>query len=453
MSTNTHFGTEKLGKLLRGQAIPASIGILVMSIYGIVDTIFVGRWVGTLGIGAVAVVMPITFLIASIGMAIGVGGASIISRAFGGENNEKARQTFGNQVMLTVILSVSFVLLGFLFQDTVLSIFGGKGDLLTPSREYFHIILYGIPFLAWGMMSNNVIRAEGYPTMAMLIILIPAVVNIILDPILIVGFDMGIKGAAWATTISYITSAAYATWFFVFGKSELRLNFKCFRPNIPIIKEIGAIGSVTFARQGVVSLLAIVLNNSLFVQGGEMAVSTYGIISRVMMFANFPVLGIAQGFVPVLGFNYGAKLFERVNKLVTLSIRTATLIAFGIFTGIMVFTPQLVNLFTTDPILIEKSTIGLRLVFLATPLIAMNLLGSAYFQAVGKAMPALLLTLTKQGFFLIPLLFILPSIFGLNGVWFAFPIADIGAALITFWYLRKELRQLPVNNPSAISEA
>jgi len=429
MSTNTHFGKENLGKLLRGQAIPASIGILVMSIYGIVDTIFVGRWVGTLGIGAVAVVMPITFLIASIGMAIGVGGASIISRAFGEENDEKAHQTFGNQVILTVILSVSFVLLGFLFQDTVLSIFGGKGDLLTPSRDYFHIILYGIPFLAWGMMSNNVI-----------------VVNIILDPILIVGFDMGIKGAAWATTISYIASALYATWFFLFGKSELRLNLKCFRPNIPIIKEIGAIGSVTFARQGVVSLLAIVLNNSLFVQGGEMAVSTYGIISRVMMFANFPVLGIAQGFVPILGFNYGAKLFERVNKLVTLSIRTATLIALGIFTGIMVFTPQLVSLFTTDPILIEKSTIGLRLVFLATPLIAMNLLGSAYFQAVGKAMPALLLTLTKQGFFLIPLLFILPNIFGLNGVWYAFPIADLGAAIITFWFLRKELKQLPVNN-------
>lgn len=448
MNTNNHFGTEKLGTLLRAQAIPASIGILVMSIYGIVDTIFVGRWVGTLGIGAVAVVMPITFLIASIGMAIGVGGASIISRALGEENEEKAHQTFGNQVMLTVILSVCFVLLGFLFKNAVLNAFGGKGDLLTPSSEYFEIILYGIPFLAWGMMSNNVIRAEGYPKMAMLIILIPAVVNIILDPILIVGFDMGIKGAAWATTISYIASATYATWFFVKGDSELKLNLKCLRPNIPIIKEISAIGSVTFARQGVVSLLAIILNNSLFLQGGEMAVSTYGIINRMMMFANFPVMGITQGFVPILGFNYGAKLFERVNKLVTLSIKTATLIALGIFVGIMIFASQLVGFFTTDATLIKQSTIGLRLVFLATPLIAINLLGSAYFQAIGKAMPALLLTLTKQGFFLIPLLFILPNIFGLNGVWFAFPIADVGAAVITFWYLRKELKRLPVDASS-----
>ncbi len=445
MNTNNHFGTEKLGKLLRGQAIPASIGILVMSIYGIVDTIFVGRWVGTLGIGAVAVVMPITFLIASIGMAIGVGGASIISRAFGEENDEKAYQTFGNQVLLTLVLSVSFVLLGFVFKNAILNIFGGKGDLLNPSGEYFEIILYGIPFLAWSMMSNNVIRAEGYPKMAMLIILIPAVANLVLDPILIIGFDMGIKGAAWATTISYIASATYATWFFMRGGSELKLNLNYIRPKTPIIKEIGAIGSVTFARQGVVSLLAIVLNNSLFLQGGEMAVSTYGIINRMGMFAVFPVLGIAQGFVPILGFNYGAKLFTRVNQLVTLSIKTATFIAIGIFAGIMIFAPQIAGFFTTDATLIEQATIGLRLVFLATPLIAINLLGSAYFQAIGKAMPALLLTLTKQGFFLIPLLFILPNMFGLNGVWFAFPIADVGAAVITFWFLRKELNQLPLD--------
>jgi len=445
MSSNTHFGTEKLSLLLREQAIPASIGILVMSIYGIVDTIFVGRWVGSLGIGAVAVVMPITFLISSIGMAIGVGGASIISRAFGEEQEEKAHITFGNQVALTLVLSASFVLLGFLLRNNVLSIFGGKGDLLTPSIEYFKIILIGVPFLAFAMMSNNVIRAEGYPKVAMLVILIPAVVNIILDPILIVGFDMGIRGAALATTLSYIASASYGVWFFIFGNSELKLTLKCFSPNIPIIKEIGAIGSVTFARQGVVSLLSIVLNNSLFAQGGEMAVSTYGIISRMMMFANFPVFGITQGFVPILGFNYGAKLFERVNKLLTLSIRSATVIALGIFAIIMIFAPQLVRFFTTDQVLIEKATVGLRLVFLATPLIAINLLGSAYFQAIGKAMPALLLALTKQGFFLIPLLFILPNIFGLNGVWFAFPIADVAAAVVTFWYLRNELKRLPAN--------
>ncbi len=448
MSTNTKFGTENLGKLLREQAIPASIGILVMSIYGIVDTIFVGRWVGTLAIGAIAVVMPITFLISSIGMAIGVGGASIISRAFGEEDEAKANTTFGNQIVLTLVLSVAFMLLGFLFQAEILGAFGGKGELLKPASDYFKVILYGVPFLAWSMMSNSVIRAEGHPTVAMYILLIPAVVNIILDPILIIGLEMGIAGAAWATTISYIASALYGTWFFLKGDSSLKPQLRCFRPNIPIIKEIGALGSVTLARQGMISILSMVLNNSLFAQGGEMAVSTYGIISRVIMFANFPVSGIAQGYVPILGFNYGAKLFGRVRKLVTISIRTASLIALGIFVAIMIFTPQIIRLFTTDQSLVQATTSGLRIVFLATPLLAVSLLGSAYFQGIGKAIPALLLALTKQGFFLIPLLLTLPSAFGLDGIWYAFPMADVGAAAITFWYLRRELQRLPVDPSS-----
>lgn len=170
----------------------------------------------------------------------------------------------------------------------------------------------------------------------------------------------------------------------------------------------------------------------------------YGIINRVMMFANFPVLGIAQGFVPILGYNYGKKLQDRVQQLVTLSIKSATFIAIGIFTCIMVFTFYIVSIFTTEEALITETIPAIRYAFMATPLIAINLLGGAYFQAIGKAMPALFLTLTKQGFFLIPLILILPPLFGINGIWFAFPIADVGAAAITFWYLKRELAKNPV---------
>ncbi|MEL6945795.1 MAG: MATE family efflux transporter, partial [Bacteroidota bacterium] len=324
MSKNSTFGTDPLGKLLRQQAIPASIGILVMSIYGIVDTIFVGHWVGSLGIGAITVVMPITFLISSIGMAIGIGGASIISRAFGEENEGKATRTFGNQMILTLGLSIFFVLLGFQFQEEILSLFGGKGEILEPARAYFKILLYGVPFLAWAMMSNNVIRAEGYPKIAMFVLLVPAITNIILDPIFIVVLDMGIKGAAWATTLAYIASATFATWYFLKGDTQMRLTRHCFNPSWPIIKEIASIGSVTLARQGTISVLSIVLNNALFTYGGEIALSIYGIIGRVLMFANFPVLGITQGFVPIVGFNYGAKLYERVKDLITISMKSAS---------------------------------------------------------------------------------------------------------------------------------
>lgn len=441
MSKSNAFGTEPLGKLLRQQAIPASIGILIMSVYGIVDTIFVGRWVGFTAIGAITVVMPITFLISSIGMAIGVGGASIISRALGAKNKEKALLTFGNQVGITLTLAMLFMILGFVFMPQVLNLFGGKGDILPEAMAYFQIVLIGVPFLAWAMMSNNVIRAEGFPRIAMFTLIIPAVFNLILDPIFIIALEMGIEGAAWATTISYIASAVFTTWFFVLGKSEMVLNLKSLRPHVPIAKEIASLGFVTLARQGTISILSIVLNNSLFYYGGEMGVSVYGILSRLLMFVNFPVLGITQGFVPIAGYNYGAKFKSRVERIIRLSMASASIIAAVIFLLIMLFTSEIVGIFTDNNDLITRTVPAIRTAFLATPLLAISLIGSAYFQAIGKAMPALLLAMTKQGFFLIPLVLILPIYFKMDGIWASFAIADVGAAAITFWYLRKHLNK------------
>ncbi|MCC5936319.1 MAG: MATE family efflux transporter [Lunatimonas sp.] len=257
---NTQFGSDPIGSLLFQQAVPAAVGILVLSIYGIVDTIFVGRFVGSLAIAAITVVLPISFLISSIGMAIGVGGASIISRAFGDRNTEKAYSTFGNQLGMTLFLGVLVVAFGMYFQEPIVQLFGGKGDVLTAAKEFFTITLYGVPFLAWAMMSNNVIRAEGYPKVAMYTLIVPAVYNIVLDPIFIVVLDMGLAGAAWATTLSYMASAGYTLWFFVYGKSSMQISFKYLKPNFQIMREITSLGSVTLARQGTVSVLAIVLN-------------------------------------------------------------------------------------------------------------------------------------------------------------------------------------------------
>lgn len=439
MNSSQELGTEKIGKLLQKMAIPASAGIFVMSVYFIVDTIFVGRFVGSLGIAAITVVMPITFFFSSMGMAIGVGGASIISRALGADNYIKACRTFGNMVTLAFLLIVALVSLGFLLQDELLMAFGAKGDILDPAKTYFSIILMGVPGLGWAMMSNNVMRAEGEPKMAMYSMMIPAVVNIILDPIFIVWLDMGMEGAAWATTISYYMSASFTLWFFLSGRSELKFFWSSLKLKKDLVLEIFSIGGVTLARQGSVSLLSIVLNNSLFLYGNEIAVSIYGIISRIVMFANFPVLGITQGFLPIAGYNYGAQKWDRVRAIIHTSIRSGTLIALGLFTMIMLFSDQLVSFFTTDTELLDRTPRALILVFLATPLITTQLIGSAYFQAIGKALPALLLTMTKQGFFLIPLVLILPLFFDLNGIWYAFPISDILAASVTYWYLRREM--------------
>lgn len=409
-----------------------------MSLYTIVDTIYVGRYVGANGIAAITVVMPISFLIGSLGMSVGVGGASLISRSLGEGNKDKAFRTFGNMILMTVSLALSIVALGFIFSDQVLNLFGGKGEILEPAKDYFTILLLGVPFLAWAMMSNNVIRAEGYPRMAMLTLIIPALANIILDPIFIIYFEMGMKGAAWATTLAYVFSAIYTVFFFKSDKSEMQISPKSIVVDRQIIKEITSVGSVTLARQGTISLLSIVLNNSLFAYGGEIAVSVYGLINRVMLFLNFPVLGVTQGFVPIVGYNYGAKLRERVSEIISLAMRVATIFALVLFTVIMVFTPTIAGVFTDNEVLIFKTVPAIRISFIATPLIAINLIGSAFFQATGQAMKALLLALSKQGFFLIPLILIMPRIFGLDGIWMSFPIADAGAALVTYIVLRRE---------------
>lgn len=440
MNASQELGTKPMGQLLAKMAIPASIGILVMSIYFIVDTIFVGRFVGPLGIAAITIVMPITFLISSMGMAIGVGGSSIISRALGAGDHRKACHSFGNMASLVFLIVAVLMLAGVFFQEPILALFGANGDIMPPAKEYFNIILAGVPGLAWSMMGNNVMRAEGRPKMAMLSMMVPAVANLILDPIFIIGLGWGLAGAAWATTISYYLSAAYTVWFFSSGRSELRLYRSSMILEWALAKEIFSIGGVTMARQGTISLLTIVLNHTLFQYGAEMAVAIYGIINRIMMFANFPVLGITQGFLPIAGYNYGARKWGRVRDIVNYSIRSGTSIALLLFAGILLFATPLVKLFTTDQDLLSRTPRALMLTFLALPLITTQLIGSAYFQAIGKAVPALLLTLTKQGFFLIPFVLILPRFFGLDGVWYAFPVSDLLAAAVTYGYLRMEMK-------------
>lgn len=438
--TSEELGTQDIKKLLIKQAIPSSVGILFMSVNILVDTIFVGQWVGSLAIAAVTVVLPITFLISSLGMAIGVGGGSVLSRALGSGNKEKAITVFANQVMMTFGLSSIFVLLGLLFSDEMLLLFGANGNIMEPAKEFFFPVLLGVPFLALCMMGNNVIRAEGKPKFAMVSMIIPAFVNILLDILFIKFFDMGIFGAALATLISYTSCFLFVLWFFT-SKSEMKLHFQHFRFDKQIVREITSLSFVTFSRQGVVSILAIILNHTLYTYGGEHSVTVYGIISRMLMFALFPVLGITQAFLPIAGYNYGAENYNRVKETILTSIKYAAFLAILVFVVILLFAKSIVAVFTTDVAVIAKTPDALRWVFAASPIIAVQLIGAAYFQAAGKAKKALFLTLTKQGFFLIPLVLILPTFLGIFGVWVAFPIADVLSTIITGLFLKKEMNE------------
>lgn len=434
-------GLKPIPQLLIQQAVPASIGILVMSLNILIDTVFVGQWIGPNAIAAINVVLPVSFFIGALGMAIGIGGSSIISRALGDQNIEKALKTFGNQSTLTLLFTVGFVIIGLSFIETLIPLFGGKGALYAPAKIYYTIVLYGVPLLGFCMMGNNVVRAEGKPRYAMYAMMLPSVSNLTLDVVFIYIFDWGMAGAAWATTISYGVCALYLLYFFNSSKSELHLQRTHFSLQKSIVQQIGALGSVTLARQSVVSIVVLLVNNILFRYGGETTVAVYAIISRSLMFALFPVLGITQGFLPIAGYNYGAKNFDRVREVINTALLYATVLASIIFSLIMVFTEAFVTIFTNDPNVLAQTPEAMRWVFAATPIIGIQLIGAAYFQAIGKALPALLLTLTRQGFFLIPLIFILPPYFDVFGVWLAFPIGEAIATVITAFFLFRELKK------------
>lgn len=451
--SSDELGTLPISKLLIKQSIPASIGVLVMSLNVLVDSIFVGNWIGPLAIAAISVVLPVTFFVAALGMAIGVGGASVISRALGADQIEKAKKTFGNQITLTVLVTISMVIVGLTFVDNLILAFGGKGEIFDFAKPFYTVVFYGVPFLALTMMGNIVIRSEGKPKYAMIAMIIPSVSNLTLDYLFIYVFDWGMEGAAWATTISYMLSFFYLIYIFRSNRSELQINTSHLKLRAPILKEIGSLGSVTLARQAMVSLVVLILNNILFDLGGEAMVAVYAIIGRMLMFALFPVYGIAQGFLPIAGFNYGAKKYDRVKESIYTAIKYASVLGTIVYLGLFLFPVEVASLFLSSKeglpaneisiniYVLEHITTAMRWVFAATPVIAIPLLGGAYFQAIGKAVPAMLLTLSRQGFFFIPLVFILPHFYGELGVWTSFAIADVLATIVTWWYLQREMKR------------
>lgn len=427
-----------------------------------VDVWFVSRYAeGEIAIAAITVVLPITFLISSFGMAVGVGGASVLARALGEENPEKAQKTFSNQIMLTLGFVLFFVLLGYLFQTELLTLFGANEEIMPYAKKYLNVLLLGLPFLGWAMMSNNVIRAEGKPKMAMYTMIIPAVSNIVLDYVLILQFDMGITGAAWATTVGYMLSGIYTLWFFLSGKSELQLSKSGLRLDIPIVKEISSIGSITLLRQSMFSLLAIVLysqldkwgqveyETTLGESGGSHAIAIYGLIRGFTLFVAFPIIGIMQGLMPIVSFNYGAKNGQRVKDSVWLAIQWTTGISLLLLSVIVIFPEELIGIFTEDKDLLAHTPRVLQLIFLSLPVMGIGFIGGAYFQAVGKPIPALVLTLARQGLFMIPLMFILAYFFGLDGVWISLPAGEVVAGIWAASWLYLEVNKLKDKNTTS----
>lgn len=435
-------GNEKLSTLLYRYSTPSIIAMIVNSMYNLVDTIFVGKGAGTLALAGLAVSFPVQMIILALAQTVGIGAASIISRSLGAGEGEKANRIAGASFMFVAILGVCWSILGLFFVEPLLKVFGANANIMPYAKAYLSVILLGNTFFGLSVSSNNLIRSEGNAKVAMNTMLIGAITNIILDPIFIFTLKMGIRGAAIATIIAQMMSFSYIMYYFLSGSSMLKIKREYIRIDLPLFFEIFKIGSASLARMVAGSVLAIVLNHSLIHYGSEIYIAILGIINRLMMFMFMPIFGLVQGLQPIIGFNYGAKKNDRVLEALKLGSIAATAVSTTGFLILFFFPGQVLGLFSDSKELIAAGLPMIRIIMLATPIIGFQVVGSSLFQALGKAKPALFLSMARQFLFLIPLILIFPFYWGLHGVIYAFPVSDVLSFSITLWLVIKQVKGL-----------
>jgi putative MATE family efflux protein len=433
---------DRIGRLLLKLSLPTFFGMFVMTLYNVVDTIFIGHYIGPLGIAGLSIVFPLQMISVGIGEMTGMGGASLISRSIGAGDIAKAERTLGNALTANIVLSVVLMVVCLSMPDFWLRLMGSSETILPYARDYMTIIIIGMLFMTFSMAMNNLIRSEGNARTPMIGMIIGAVTNIILDAVFIIPLGMGIQGAALATVISQMVSVAFFMRYYFSGKSFLKIYFHNLAIRWQILKEILAIGIASFSRMVAVSFSAIFVNRMLILYGGDIAISAFGIIHRILMFVIMPGIVIGGGMQPILGFNYGAKRYDRAIKVILIAIGVA--FACGLFVfGVLFFAPEpFIHIFTNDAGLITHTIYAARRIFLALAIIGTMMVGSLIFQSIGKAFQSFVTSVARPILFLIPLVFVLPPILGLDGVWLAFPISDGLSFLLTLLLLIPQLREL-----------
>ncbi|WP_353096535.1 MATE family efflux transporter [Tissierella praeacuta] len=439
-------GEEPIGKLLIKFSLPAITGMIVNALYNVVDRIFIGKGVGELAIGGIFISLPISLIIMAFSMLIGIGGNTLVSIKLGQNRKEEAEKVAGNSFILLILISLCITVFGLIFLRPLLNVFGASDSNIQYAYDYMKIILIGAPLQAIGFGMNNFIRGEGSPTVAMKTMLIGAISNTILDPIFIFSFGMGVEGAALATIISQGLSSIWVMRYFFSGKSMLNIKKEYLKLKLDIVKNIVLIGLGPFSMQLAGSVVTVLLNNSLKTYGGDLANSSMAVINSVTMMIMMPIFGINQGSQPIIGFNYGAKKYNRVKATVKYAIMGATAITVFGFILTQLFPVQLYQLFIPKGGKIgEISRIGvpgMRIYLCMFPIIGIQVVSSNYFQAIGKPKQSMLLSLSRQVLVLIPAIIVLPKLYGLTGVWLAGPISDLIASIITVYCIVKSMKSL-----------
>jgi len=433
---------DPVGKLIMNLSLPAVVGMFVNGLYNLVDTIYIGHGVGSLGIAALSVSFPIQMIIGGTGAMLGIGTASLISRSLGAKDYETAQHAFGNNLLLIGVTGVIYVLIGTVFLPRILSLFGASPEILPYASEYMGIVFIGSPLIIFAMSMNNVIRSEGAAKIAMWSMLVGAIANIFLDPIFIFGLGMGIRGAAIATVLSRILVIAWIGRFFLSGKSIISFRRTDMVPRLRVLQKILVVGFPALLHHGSSSFVFGLINQILGFYGGNIAVAVFGVNNRIIIFSAMPIIGIAQGMQPIVGYNYGATQYRRTLEAIATSNRIALAFCSGISLLLLAFPVYALRVFTSDPAMLAIGPQAMRLMVAGFFLAGYNKVAGSVFQALGKAFPAFLINTARPILFFVPLLMVMPRFIGINGVWLSFAVADVLSFALTVCFLVPETRKL-----------
>lgn len=416
--------TDKVGRLLVKLATPAFMGMFVQTLYNVVNTIFIGQFVGPMAIAGLSIVFPLQMLAMGFGMMVGMGGSSLISRFLGAGNIAGAEKTIGNGITISIIISLAVTAIVLPFLDFWLRLIGASDIVLPYAKEYMLIVMSATVFNVFAMSLLAFVRAEGNARVGMTAMFIGAGLSIVLDAIFIIPLHMGVRGAALATIISQISSMIYLLSYYLTGSSYLKIRRQNFRLDIKILKQMFAIGIAAFVQTIAGSLSAMLLIKMVISYGGDSALAAFGIIQRVMMFSSMPAMVFAQALQPVLGFNYGAKRFHLAMRAITIAVIVSTSLSLLAFTVLYFFPEPIMRVFTSDEQILTTGRYASQLVFLSLPLMGAMMIGQLIFQAIGKAKQSFITAIVRPIVFLIPLVLILSRLWGLDGVFLSFPMSD-----------------------------
>ena len=436
-SVPLELGTEKVGKLLKQYALPAIIAQTASSLYNMVDSIFIGQGVGPLAISGLAVTFPLMNLSTAFGTLVGAGAATMLSVLLGQKNYKAAHKVLGNVVTLNIIIGLLFMALTLMFIDPILYFFGASDNTLPYAKEYITIILIGnvITHLYFGL--NAAMRSSGNPKKAMALTIFTVVFNTILDPIFIFVLDMGIAGAAWATVLSQVVATVVVLRHFSDKKRAFHFEKGLFKLDMRVAKDSLVIGMGPFLMNAAACLVTLFINQQLRDYSGDLGIGAYGICNRLIFMFIMICMGLNQGMQPIAGYNYGAKQYSRVKKVFWMTAKLGTIVTTICF-AVGMFIPRVASgIFTHDEALLAMSAEGLKIMTIGFPVVGFQMIGTNFFQSLGMVKKSVILSLSRQILFLLPLLYALPLWYGANGVWLSFPISDVLSALLTAILLRR----------------